>query len=223
MPKRRRATNRILLCLFGIAIAVVGAGAVTPASAEPVPPDIDGEQVPLTESVEGATDSCVDIALSRRIEQWTCYGPLLTTPDGTELLEVSPRPADPAKSGPTGDVQPFDLPDPDDYDTWCENGTICSRLVPGLPGQSVYISETKGNAAYGDEDGLIGNFDHIVRTNLNGRSARWNVTYYHDNGPQLYFPRADVLCWEQVQIFPDSNCGIHYAGAPFTINATNRR
>jgi hypothetical protein len=57
----------------------------------------------------------------------------------------------------------------DDYDSWCENGSICTRNV------TLFISETKGNAAYGDLTGVIGTFDVVLRTNLNGRQGQWKL------------------------------------------------
>ena len=209
------------LTVNGVVPFVSGAQPAPPSSEAPVPPGTDDELTP-TDAVEGSTDSCAETALARRLSQWTCVGPKLVTPTGVEVLDAPARKPDPRLSGP-GDVQTFDLPDPDDYDTWCENGTICSRLIPGLPGNPYYASETKGNVAYGDSDEVIGSYDHIIRTNLNGRQAQWNVTYIHDSGPVLNYPRAEVLCWEQVSGFPDSNCGVHYAGAPFTVSSTNRR
>ncbi|MBJ7325596.1 MAG: hypothetical protein JHC70_25050 [Rhodococcus sp.] len=144
-------------------------------------------------------------------------GAQLVTPDGVELLEVAPRSPDASRSAPS-EAQRVPLPDPDDYDTWCENASVCSRSVPDSPN---YISETKGNAAYGNEDGYIGSFDHIVRTNLNGRSPRWTVTYIHDDGPTLTMSRATMWCRKDVFGF-DPTCGFNDVGS-FSLSSTNRR
>jgi hypothetical protein len=98
----------------------------------------------------------------------------------------------------------------DDYDGWCENGTICHRNI------SSYVSETKGNAAYGNQYGVIGNYDAIIRTNLNGRQAQWRATVIWDNGPQLSFSSTQVQCVEN-GAFPII-CGNH--GLPNVTLAT---
>ncbi|MFI5615391.1 hypothetical protein [Amycolatopsis sp. NPDC051903] len=96
----------------------------------------------------------------------------------------------------------------DDYDTWCENGSVCDRTI------SDNIGETKGNAAYGNSSGAIGSFDVVLRTNLNGRQAQWRVTSIHDTGPSLQFSDAQVNCWEEVNLSPDNSCGVYGAGSP---------
>ncbi|WP_415855214.1 hypothetical protein [Sinomonas sp. G460-2] len=78
----------------------------------------------------------------------------------------------------------------DDLDSWCEFGTVCHRKI------NSYVSETKGNAAYGNQSGVIGNYDAIIRTNLNGRQAQWRVTLIWDNGPRLSFSSSQVQCVE---------------------------
>lgn len=172
------------------------------------------DDAPFTSDVEGATDSCSEIALSRKLPEWSCMGSRLTTPQGTEKLNVEPRAPLPT---PQPEIQPRDLPDPDDYDNWCETGTVCSRTP------SAYVSETKANIAFGDDEGVQGTWDLIIRNNLNGRAGRWTVTYIWDSGLSNYFIRTDLNCFEVVPgPYPDSRCGIHYAGAPLTISPTNR-
>lgn len=73
---------------------------------------------------------------------------------------------------------------------------------------SSYISETKGNAAYGDSRGAIGSFDVILRTNLNGRQPQWRVYWYHDTGPALSFRSAYLNCRKDIANLPDTNCGV---------------
>lgn len=86
----------------------------------------------------------------------------------------------------------------DDWDSWCETGSICHRRV------SSYISETKGNGAYGDQNGAIGSFDLILKTNLNGRQPRYNVGLLKDTGPNLSVD-SQVNCVKD-QTF-DGTCG----------------
>lgn len=66
---------------------------------------------------------------------------------------------------------------------------------------------TKGNATYGNQDGVIGAFDIVIRTNLNGRQAQWRVFWYHDLGPSLSFASGRINCREDVALAPDSYCG----------------
>ncbi|MFT4294966.1 MAG: hypothetical protein QM582_06080 [Micropruina sp.] len=95
----------------------------------------------------------------------------------------------------------------DDLDSWCESGTVCHRL------KSDYIEETKGNAAYGDNNGLIGAYDAIVTTNLNGRQARWKLTLIREYGPTLNFADGgaptQIVCWDWWG-WTWIGCGNHY-------------
>uniref|UniRef100_UPI003F498E9F hypothetical protein n=1 Tax=Nocardia suismassiliense TaxID=2077092 RepID=UPI003F498E9F len=174
--------------------------------------DLPPEMVP----VPGAGKQCVDTALARKVDNWVCIGALLVTPQGQEVLPVVPRP---------DLVEPVPGPDPqsrsaDDYDIWCEpdSSSPCIREI------SQYQSEAKSNLIYGDEDGVIGTFDWVIRLNLNGRSAIYTVTIIHDEGPSLNFIRNDVHCREVVPgPLPDTSCGIHYMGSPFTVTAVDRR
>ncbi|MFC8411765.1 hypothetical protein [Arthrobacter sp. NPDC057259] len=104
----------------------------------------------------------------------------------------------------------------DEYDTWCENGSICQRLITD------YIAETKGNAAYGDQNGAIGAYDIIIRTNLNGRQANNTVTLYHDAGPALGFTEAAIECFEMRPWTTSNPCG-SVPLPPFSISASNWR
>jgi hypothetical protein len=90
-------------------------------------------------------------------------------------------------------------PADDDYDTWCEYGTICHRLI------SDYVEETKGNAAWGDDEGVEGSYDAIVKTELKGRIAYSTVTLIWDTGPSLDFSETYLQCTDDAP-FPYS-CG----------------
>ncbi len=88
----------------------------------------------------------------------------------------------------------------DDYDSWCEFGTVCARKI------SDYIAEVKGNGAYGDGDGVIGNIDFIVRQAFNGAYPRWRGLIIWDSGPVI----RPNLFWADCRINrtgPDGFCG----------------
>lgn len=90
-----------------------------------------------------------------------------------------------------------------DYeDIWCETGSVCSETL------SSYRSRTKGNAAYGNQNGAIGAYDVIVTTNLNGRQAQWTVRLIWDSGPGLKFYSPTVHC-RQKSFWGTINCGDH--------------
>lgn len=80
---------------------------------------------------------------------------------------------------------------------------------------SSYIHETKGNAAYGNQNGVIGSYDAIVRTSMNGRQHRWTVTLIHDSGPSLGFSYAKMRCWQDRDWWTsDLHCGDKGVGSP---------
>ena len=115
---------------------------------------------------------CIHAATARQLAQWVCLGGTLQY---TDL--VAGRQSQPAIRTEQIASDPVMLEDPpppangavaptDDYDTWCEFGSVCHRAI------SDYIAETKGNAGYGNSRGAIGSFDVILRTNLNGRQPQ---------------------------------------------------
>ncbi len=189
--------------------------------AQPAAPEVPVVDEPAPNSAPGAGESCINEALARKLPEWSCVGEFLTTPQGTETVEVIPDarvPEDVLPEEPA--VERRDLPDPDDYDTWCETSASgsCARWV------SNDVTESKHSMAYGDDDGVIGTWEIIIRTNMNGRSARWTVTYIWDTGPPITIQRSDIHCFEVVPgPFQDSRCGIHYAGAPATIGGGPKR
>jgi hypothetical protein len=152
-----------------------------------------------------ALASCVGEAKAQRAEAWVCTSSGLTTvsSQGVEtFLPIRPS-VNPITETGTG----FSI-SADDYDYWCENGSICHRKI------NTYAEETKGNAAYGDLTGVIGTFDVILRTNLNGRQAQWKLSLIWDSGPGLSFEDSGVSCYEEINNWPDTNCGNHFAGTP---------
>jgi hypothetical protein len=184
----------MLALTLGCATATVFSGALTsPAVA-----------APAGTAAKSPLDSCVQVAGERKLEKWSCLGGQLsweTTEKGQDgsarqVAHVE-RIAAEVADVPTAITA-------DDYDYWCENGSTCTRKI------SNYISETKGNGAYGDSHGTIGNHDLIIRTSLNGRQANWNVSVIWDGGPTIYFSNFNVNCRED-QFGPDPNCGVFRA------------
>lgn len=72
------------------------------------------------------------------------------------------------------------------HDGWCENGSVCRTEI------SDYVAHAKGNAAYGDKDGVIGTFDVNLRVNLNGRSPRVQTWFDYDSGPRAVFSETRI-------------------------------
>lgn len=162
----------------------------------------DGKREPV--SIQPALRNCVDYVLKKKFQQWVCTerGATLTTASSSAgshsrfiAIKSGVRPWAPRARGAIAQA--------DDYDSWCENGRICSRE------KSAYISETKGNAAYGDNRGAIGSFDIIVRTNLNGRQAQWRVVYIWDSGPTITFQWPGVTCWDKGFLGLWYSCGTY--------------
>lgn len=80
------------------------------------------------------------------------------------------------------------------------------RVRQHLPsGYSQYISETKGNAAYGNQNGVIGSYDAVIRTNITGRKSNNTLTLIWDSDPSLRFTGGRIFCYEDRN--PDLNCG----------------
>jgi hypothetical protein len=136
----------------------------------------------------------------------------------TTLIPVTPTPA------PTPEARSYSPTADDDYDTWCEYGSICHRLITD------YIEETKGNAAWGDQDGVEGSYDAIVKTELKGRIAYSTVTLIWDTGPSLQFGGTYLQCTDDAGIpyscgtseLPDARIGIAGFRHRFDTVAGNR-
>lgn len=176
---RRRLAPTVLVPLFTVGFTVLSFVTVAGAGAPGL--GVHSEQIPDGTPLA----DCVNAAVEGDWEQWVCVGGNLRT-------------ASVAKKGVAQAVQPSvrdrteesaefasTTAGADDYDGWCENGSICRRVI------SDYISETKGNAAYGDEDGVIGTFDQVLRVELNGRSPRMRGTWLWDSGPA---GACQILC-----------------------------
>ncbi|SCL15009.1 hypothetical protein [Micromonospora inyonensis] len=198
------AIRSIGAALAALTIAILHAP--TPASAG------------LAPATEPQPEACVSLALSRGADIWTCTSEMLVEVDVNDQGEpqppvytpieqpiVSSEPAATAGEGVT-----------DDWDTWCETGSICRRWI------NSGASETKGNAAYGNQSGVIGTYDLVIRTNMNGRYANHGLALIWDSGPSLDFNDVYVRCREDRNNLPDNNCGDHYAGGPLISAGTWR-
>jgi hypothetical protein len=196
-----------------------------PAQAAPPDPAKTGSGVPDT------LQPCIGEALSSKAQQWVC------SPAGLEI-QVDGNGRSRARNQ-TPNVEPSQAPSPGEgrnqhsqedssgdvelmaggteYDTWCENGTICRRNI------TRYISETKGNAAYGNQYGVIGSYDVILRTNLNGRQANSSLAFVWDSGPSLSFYNTGIRCMEYAtSTRPALNCGWHDA-SPMWVGPSKHR
>ena len=214
--------------LSAIAALILSAGIVSaPASA--------AAQETKPVQVEDALMPCVNQAVAQGIQQWTCTaeglyvqrdatGKVKHDSKGKVALDFHEMKA-PGYQKVTERLSPAEaerLLAPksaaalaDEYDTWCDYGSICPRLV------NDYIFETKGNAAYGDQNGAIGAYDIILRTNLNGRQANNTLHIYHDSGPSLGFADTWLNCFEMRPFSTSLSCG-EVPLLPFTVTASSR-
>jgi hypothetical protein len=155
--------------------------------------------------------ACVAAAGRSRAQNWTCVGGELTTTtvsasgrttvksvavsddviDTTAAARVNTTP---------GVNRAAAAQRADDYDSWCESGSICGRQI------SAYIAEVKGNGAYGDQNGVIGAFDFIVRQAFDGPWPRWRSLLIWDYGPAINPYNFRVNCRVNVT-GPDGFCG----------------
>ncbi len=151
---------------------------------------------------------CIELAYETRASAWLCTPAGLTvfTNDEQGGMTSEFTAVEPAVPALWESSEPSVLYD--DYDGWCENGSVCHREI------SFYIEETKGNAAYGNAAGVIGTFDVILRTSLNGRQPQFRISLIWDQGPTLHFGGVAASCFEVVDNWPDSHCGTEGAGAP---------
>ena len=146
---------------------------------------------------------CIRRALDVRAAWWVCTPAGLTafarSPVGTTTASFAavapgvPARADPAMAG--------------DHDNWCENGSVCRRPAGGPAAE-----EIKTNVAYGNEQGVIGSFDVVLRARPDGRHATWNVSLIWDSGPDLTFGAVTAGCRRSGGARPDRDCGTARAG-----------
>jgi hypothetical protein len=207
--------------MLGTAVLLPAASAVGSAAHTGVAPGRTG----VTANPSTPVDDCARDAAADDIAAWVCVGSVRIYPAagrskeeiGEELAAAATQTgaATSSKAGRTaaqteGTVSAAAA---DDYDGWCENGSICRRNI------TRYIHETKGNAAYGNQDGAIGSFDMILHVELNGRSPRLKGVWDWDSGPALAFTGVRIQCREE-QFGPNPNCGT-YAPDPNENGAFN--
>jgi hypothetical protein len=183
-----------------------------------------------TKVVQDPNSACISQALASGSESWTCFGDELTTSTtdaaGKDIVRrekvadpTVPAFVDESRPTPTVGTEARSAEEltvaSDDYDTWCESGTICGRQI------SAYIAEVKGNGAYGDQNGVIGRVDVIQRQSFNGPYPRWRGLLIWDSGPAVTTTRYTVTCRINVD-GPDGTCGgiTHYFS---TISSGNWR
>jgi hypothetical protein len=143
-------------------------------------------------------DKCIDTADAGNYQEWVCLdGKLHVQKDAhgkpaNLTLDTAPQGASlfvlPMKGG-------------DDWDVWCEKGSVCNNNV------NAYYSKTKGNAAYGNTDGVVGTFDIIIETRLSGRAPRWTLVLNWDSGPTIYFTDPYIQCLHPRFLQSPSACG----------------
>lgn len=153
--------------------------------------------------------ACIQQGLETRADSWTCFGDVLTTTQLDARGEQSVRsttvpnalPVQSRSAGLSKDGTDLSAAAAtDDYDSWCESGTICGRQI------SKYIAEVKGNGAYGNQDGVIGRIDVIVRQSFDGPWPRWRGLLIWDSGPAVTPSSYRVSCRIN-QTGPDGHCG----------------
>lgn len=199
-----------------LSVAALTGAAAGSSSAAGTPPPWAG--LSATEAPPGSPlAACVAAAQSQRPAVWTCLGGQLTvtttTADGelvTERREVVPVPMRANTS-----EEEIVAAAADDYDSWCESGSICTRKI------SDYIAEVKGNAAYGDQDGAIGSFDQVLRQSFNGDMPRWRGVLIWDSGPAINGNNWHIKC-RKSDAFTDSVCGDN-PWDPATISSSSWR
>jgi hypothetical protein len=189
---------RNLLPALAAALAAV---TVTVPQAAATPPPSDTAPWRLLEPGDGTgagMQACIAEANRIRPEAWTCMGGELTVSADNrgrstdtayvvaEDVTLSPAPAAPGR---------------DDYDSWCENGTVCSRKI------NDYTAEVKGNGAYGDSNGVIGSFDIVYRQSFDGKLPRWRTLLDWDSGPEINPGTWMNVCRVNVSAGPDGYCG----------------
>lgn len=192
------------VAIVALAIGVVAALVSTsPASAAPSQPKTTATQK------DGSTvvfAPCIAQAVAEKANHWLCDSSGLSvigTDSAGRSAVIAHTAIAPAiiQSAQT-EAASASLTTGDDYDYWCETSGVCSRDI------SPYISETKGNATYGNANGVIGTFDVIIRTNLSYRTPNWKESLIWDGGPAVTFSELWIDCYENVDYWWDNNCGV---------------
>jgi len=151
-----------------------------------------------------ANAACIHQAMVAKAASWTCFGDVLTTAgrdaNGKDVVTQHAVAAPAPRITTSATRVAAAAASSDDYDSWCENGTICGRKI------SDYIAEVKGNGAYGDANGVIGAVDVIVRQAFDGPWPRWRGLLIWDAGPAITTSSYQINCRINVT-GPDGHCG----------------
>lgn len=202
----RNLTSGLALAGLAVASALALAGPVSAHERGPNSPVPSDAKAPDRASEIFAP--CIAMAAKTEADTWTCTAQGLTTAtrDRNGRVDQVFTPVAPAIVSDDSEPSPL----LDDYDGWCEDRAVCRRIL------SDFIEETKGNLVYGviSDSGVevIGTFDVIIRTNLNGRQAQWRQTYIWDGGPGVFLDEVFANCWEVIDLWPDLSCGNHSGG-----------
>ena len=187
---RLRALATALIAL--VSLAVPPSLTVQAANAE-------GSGSPSS-GVEPSLQDCVDYAVQHTLDHWVCTGKGVTyeSKDSSGKTQqhytaITQRRLVTSSRGAVINAS--------DYDSWCETAPVCHRKVGN------YVEEVKGNAAYGNQNGVIGTFDIVIRSNLNGRQVQWRVAYIWDSGPSIKFEYPQISCWDRNPIGVWYGCG----------------
>lgn len=192
-----RKLRRILLMVVVPILVLFGAG-VANATSKPEP--WKGVSPNTGEA------ACVAKAKELRPAKWLCVGDTLTVTDrkGATKSYAVPGTHITAVKSPFIPIR-FQIPSIRsgwDSDSWCENGSLCWDATP-----SKYISHVKGNAAYGNQDGAIGQFDVNWVQSFNGPYPRWRMWLDWDSGPSIYPETWVAKCVHEISNWPDESCG----------------
>ncbi|WP_410792890.1 hypothetical protein [Kribbella sp. C-35] len=154
---------------------------------------------------DSAQRACIAEATRLAPVAWTCMAGVLTAE-----IRTAGRTRTEVKQFGSGQVQMTPPPArttaddfgilADDYDSWCEGGTVCGRKITD------YIAEVKGNGAYGVNTTVVGRIDFVVRQAFNGPYPRWRGLLIWDSGPTV----RPNLFWADCRINrsgPDGFCG----------------
>lgn len=181
------------------AMTLTIAPAAADAATRPDGPSVWRSPIPGEDGGEGL-QTCIGRAQEMHAAAWTCTGGLLTVTadrqgratDATYLV-TQDETATPAPRRMA--------PGRDDYDSWCESGTVCGRKI------NDHTAEVKGNGAYGDNNGVIGSFDIVYRQSLDGKYPRWRSLLDWDSGPEINPGDWTNNCRVNVSGAPDDYCG----------------
>ncbi|MFF3215582.1 hypothetical protein ACFYYB_33755 [Streptomyces sp. NPDC002886] len=144
--------------------------------------------------------ACVNEAQDKQSEAWTCMGGTLrvTEDNRGRVTDAAYLVAEDTTVTPAPRAM---APAKDDYDSWCENGTICGRKI------NAFTAEVKGNGAYGDSKGVIGTFDIVYRQSFDGKLPRWRTLIEWDSGPEINPGIWRNNCRVNLSGRPDDYCG----------------